>query len=388
MTQYVEGINPAMLRWARECAGLTQEDVGVSFGKKADVIIAWENGNKAPTYNQLEKLAYQLYKRPLAVFFLPEPPEEPDIKQSFRTLPEFELENLSTDTLHNIRLARSMQLGLIELTDGSNPSERQIFRDIRIDLNTDIAKWASVVREYLGVSLESQTQTKNHDEALKTWRDAIQDCGVFVFKRSFKQRDISGFCIEHNTFPIIFLNNSTAKSRQIFSIFHELSHLLIGESGITKSDDRYIETMSGTNEKIETACNRFAGEFLVPSNHINQWFRINPEDEYVSNLADYYRVSREVVLRKFLDNGYVDKSYYEKKRSQWHKEYIDSRDDASPGGNYYLTQASYLGEKYLRLAFSKYYQGAISVEQLADYLNVKTGSIPGLEPLVFRKAEY
>jgi hypothetical protein len=43
------------------------------------------------------------------------------------------------------------------------------------------------------------------------------------------------------------------------------------------------------------------------------------------------------------------------------------------------TQASYLGERYLRLAFGKYYEGAISIEQLADYLNVKVSSVGGLE---------
>ena len=66
-----------------------------------DEILAWEKGKSAPTYAQLEKLAYSLYKRPLAVFFLPVPPPEPDIKQEFRTLPDFEIDQLAADTLHS-----------------------------------------------------------------------------------------------------------------------------------------------------------------------------------------------------------------------------------------------------------------------------------------------
>jgi transcriptional regulator with XRE-family HTH domain len=55
-----------------------EKDVGLSVAEVAQMlkrppeeIEAWESGEDAPTYPQLEKLAYQIYKRPLAVFFLP-----------------------------------------------------------------------------------------------------------------------------------------------------------------------------------------------------------------------------------------------------------------------------------------------------------------------------
>jgi hypothetical protein len=44
--------------------------------RKPEEVEAWEAGESAPTYPQLEKLAYQIYKRPLAVFFLPTPLDE------------------------------------------------------------------------------------------------------------------------------------------------------------------------------------------------------------------------------------------------------------------------------------------------------------------------
>jgi len=39
----------------------------------------------------------------------------------------------------------------------------------------------------------------------------------------------------------------------------------------------------------------------------------------------------------------------------------------------------------MSLAFSNYYRGKISVEQLADYLNVSAKNIPGLEQFVLQK---
>jgi len=51
----------------------------------------------------------------------------------------------------------------------------------------------------------------------------------------------------------------------------------------------------------------------------------------------------------------------------------------------HATQASYLSEKYAQLALSNYYRGAISVEQLADYLNVSVKNVPGIEYYILRK---
>jgi transcriptional regulator with XRE-family HTH domain len=110
MTSPVAGINPEILVWARKRSGQTIEEVAASLGKEASVIQSWEAGEAAPTYVQLEKLAYSVFRRPLALFFFPAPPDEPDPHQSFRTLPDFEIEELSAETRFRICQARAMQL--------------------------------------------------------------------------------------------------------------------------------------------------------------------------------------------------------------------------------------------------------------------------------------
>src|SRR2546427_5395405 len=116
MANQVAGINPNVLVWARERSGHSIEDVAASFKKDAKEIESWERGETAPTYVQLEKLAYVLYKRPLALFFFPDVPAEENPEKSFRTLPDSEIEDLAPDTHHKIREARAMQISLAELS--------------------------------------------------------------------------------------------------------------------------------------------------------------------------------------------------------------------------------------------------------------------------------
>ena len=61
-------VNPALITWARERAGLTPEEATAKFRK----IAAWEAGDAGPTYPQLEDLA-EAFKVPVAVFFFHTP---------------------------------------------------------------------------------------------------------------------------------------------------------------------------------------------------------------------------------------------------------------------------------------------------------------------------
>lgn len=268
MANYAEGINPDILKWARKKSGYSLDKIAQKIKKKIDVIREWESGKSVPTYIQLEKLANKVYKRPVALFFFPEPPHEPDVRQSFRTLPSFEIDRLSPDTLYAIRQAKAMQIALAELNDGINPSPQIIFRDIQLDFHSDLSGETIKVRDYLGISLEKQVEWGNSEDALKNWREAIQDKGIFVFKRSFKEKGISGFCLLDKEFPVIYLNNSTAVTRQIFSLFHELSHILLKINGITIPYDRYIDSLSGDTKEIEIFCNKFAADSLAISSNV------------------------------------------------------------------------------------------------------------------------
>jgi Zn-dependent peptidase ImmA (M78 family)/transcriptional regulator with XRE-family HTH domain len=384
MAKPVAAVNHKILTWARERSGQTIDQVAAKLHKDPAVIAAWEAGTDAPSYPQLETLAYKIYKRPLAVFFFPAPPPEEDPKTSFRTLPDFEIEDLHPDTRLKIRQARAFQVSLSELNDGKNPAEQKIFIDLHVRNGAAAGEVAAKARSYLGIDAKVQRSWNGNDQALKAWRRAVEDKGVYVFKNSFKQKDVSGFCLYDTEFPIIYVNNSTAQTRQIFTILHELGHILTATGGVTKRDDSYIAKLTGPDRQIEIFCNRFAAEALLPLGEFKNALGPNPaSDESIAQIANGYRVSRHVVLLRLLGLDLVSQGFYEQKVAEWKADY-DAKKPEKGGGSYYNTQGAYFGEKFLNLAFGKYYDGKISIEQLADYLNVKESSVPGIEQLVLQ----
>jgi Zn-dependent peptidase ImmA (M78 family) len=68
-------------------------------------------------------------------------------------------------------------------------------------------------------------------------------------------------------FPLIYINNSTAFARQVFTLFQELAHILLHINGITQLNDAYVDRLVGNNRQIEVFCNRFAAEVLIPTDH-------------------------------------------------------------------------------------------------------------------------
>ena len=388
-------VNPDVLRWARETLRLSQEEVAQRMKKKTSDIEAWERGEASPTYIQLESLAYEIYKRPIALFFFPEIPEEEAVERTFRTLPEQELQRMPPRILYLLRRARVFQLNLAELYDDVNPASRHILRDLDFAPSVAVTEMAQQVRSYLGIDLAQQQSWDDADDALKRWRTVLEDHGVFVFKDSFnspgkKNEDsvesaFSGFCLYDTDFPVIYVNNNKAKNRQIFTLFHELAHLLMHTGGVDTRQDDYIDNLTGNSRRIEILCNQFAAEFLVPSGDFRARLVGKPiHDREIGEWAGLYGVSRETILRRLLDWGRVSQQEYEEKTRQWRKE---RRESSGSGGNYYLTRGAYLGERYVEAVFSNYHQGKVSLEQAADYLDIKTRNVAGMEEWLFKQGE-
>jgi Zn-dependent peptidase ImmA (M78 family) len=373
--------NRSIITWARERNGFTIEGLATVMKIDPNEIRMWESGDKFPSYTMLEKLAYKYLKVPLAIFFFPEPPNIEDTVGKFRRLPDYELTKFSPDTIKIIRTSQGYQDSLIELIS-SDKKGKQIFHDINAGGLSPI-QLANQVRQFLGIKIEKQFEFLGIEEAFKAWRHAIEVAGIYTFKTSFKDRFVSGFCLLHDEFPIIVINNSNSFSRQIFTLVHELGHILYNIHGITDIDDNYIEYMPDKEKLLEINCNRFASELLVPNKIFIRDIPPNFKPEIVPMLATKYSVSREVILRKLLNNNMISEEYYHSKAQELNNEYLRMPPKVK-GGNWYLTQLSYLGEGFTRLAFASYYSGQTSKEQLAQHLNINAKNIDKLESYIFR----
>jgi hypothetical protein len=152
--------------------------------------------------HSLEKLAHA-YRKPLALFFFPKPPEGISYNTEFRTISASEIKNLPHKITRLMNEALVMQMNLQELEENPLAKENILHNKLKKVNELDVTR---VAREILGITIEQQIQTKSSKKMLEIWRDAFSDQGIYVFKEAFSNDSISGFCIYDEQFPVIYLN--------------------------------------------------------------------------------------------------------------------------------------------------------------------------------------
>lgn len=370
-------VEPKVLEWARRSIGMSQKDVAGEFKFKDEAVInAWEQGAKKPTISQIEKLA-SLYKRPLAAFLLSKPPLEPPLPKDYRTELSVKHKPLTPNTLLAIRKARRLQVSALELNKELDYPLKPI--SMRTSLSEKPEAVAKKVSEVIVPSNFNISTFDNSDEAFEGWKKILEDNGILVFQLSIKQREIKAFSLIEGELPAIVVNKGDEANSKIFSLFHELGHILLNESGIC---DMLEEEHSPT---IEIFCNHFAGAFLVPTEKLlgHKLVKQNKsaawENQILSSIANDFRVSKEVILRRLLIHGKTTNDFYKKWREKYVKEY-------HPFGrgkrNRIKERIQERGKKYVSMVFTAYNQDKISVLDVADYMEVKIDQIPRVRELL------
>lgn len=383
-------IEPSILIWARESLGLSLTEVALKLDKDRETIQQWEYGNSFPTLAQLEKLAYNIYKRPLAVFFLPKPPKETTPKQDFRTLPDNEISNLSPELRLIIRRAKHHQLVLKQINDNKNPLVKPIHSEFNFDSINSNKKTANKIREYLGITKRLQQSFKNIEEAFNYYRNLIEHNGIFVFQYPLKEA--RGFSLMDSEFPVIVINSGDSPNGKIFSLFHELCHILFNTGGVFR--DYYSEELKQKPNQIEVLCNQFASDILLPGYELlNENLILENRDDKewtedtLREIAFIFKVSKEVVLRKLLDEGKTTQAFYVKTRNKWNEKYkndLEKKQKTQQGGpTYHVTNLSHLGKNFVIQVLTNFHSGKLTASQVADFLSIKLNRIPEYEKKVF-----
>ena len=104
-------------------------------------------------------------------------------------------------------------------------------------------------------------------------------------------------------------------------------------------------------------------------------------EEIFAELASYFGVSREAVLRRLLDQGRVGAAFYQRNAAIW-----AAQQSASKGGSYYANQRAYLSDRFAREVVGRHYRHQITLEQAADFLGIKPKSLAGFEEHVLHGA--
>lgn len=361
-----------MLVWARESIKISIEQASKYLKIDVDELREIEKGTKPISYSNLEKMA-KLYGRPLAIFFFSRPVEEPIPIKEFRSLPDIAFYDFDPNMHKLFRKSIIMQLNVAELKNNISLFEN---KNINLDYN-NISISCIKVRELLGISLNEQKKINDINKSLEMWRNAFDKIGISVFKDSFKNDSYSGFCVYDKKFPVIYINNNMSKNRQLFTLFHELCHILFKTSGVDiENDNKINDSIVNIKDKnIEQFCNKFASEFLVPyTDFVMQYNYLanlnNDIEDICLKLSKLYTVSKEVILRKIVDNNFCSSDKYQIFVDKWNNE-LNNIPKRKPMGNYYNNKITYLGKNYVSSVLKEYFSHSINYNQASNYLLIK-----------------
>jgi len=386
-------INPDVLEWARTSAAYSVQTAAEKVGVEEEILSAWEAGDDQPSVPQLRKLA-DLYKRPLAVMYLPERPSTFNPMHDFRRLPDVGLRSYSPELAYEIRTAQQRRQLALELAADDEGEPFPKFT-LETTLITAAENAGQSIRQALGVTFDIQSKWRDNRAAFLAWRLRIEELGVLVFQASrIESSEASGFAYWAEELPFIVVNQKDAPGRRTFSLLHELAHLMLHQSGV--SDLIAEGRRPVADEKVEVFCNQVAAAALMPKLQ----FLSQPEigrapdgrrewtDEDIAALARTFSVSREAVVRRLLTLGRTTDDFYRKKRAQYAQEYNASRvrerekqgDKPIPRNMPRETVATF-GRPLVRMLLSRYHSDRLSLAELSGFLGVKVRHVPGIEQL-------
>lgn len=378
-------VKPELLTWARKTAHLSVDETAKKITVSEEKLRSWESGVSLPTIKQLRKLA-KTYKQSVAVFYLPKPPymEQPGIRD-YRRMPGQSLDELSSNLTFEIRNA--VERREIALERYAEKGEVPPNFGVTAAINNDPEKLGEKIRDILNITYEKQILWRDRRLAFNYWRQAMETTGMLVFQStSIALSDMRGFSLNKHPLPVIVVNRKDAYAARIFTMIHELVHIMLRKAGLCDLDND--SGRPPEEQMIEVFCNRAAGAALVPKKFLlrEDIVRNKPKgqdwsDEELHELSNHYAVSREVILRRFLVLSLTDEEFYKKKREQFLEEYR-----STPKAKGYVPPAvdtvSEMGKPFVRLILEAFNSERITSSDAADYLGVRLKHLSKISELV------
>ena len=396
--QRAENANPSMLAWARQAAGLSQEEAARSVGLAAskhttavEKLIAIESGAARPTRHQLLRFA-DAYRRPPTVFYLASPPAPGRRDEDFRTTsgppPSPQEAALLDALLRDVRVRQSMvKAALEEDEDAARPNLNG-----RLSLDDRVPDAVATLRGALDVGDDWH---RGIDDPFAFLRSRVERLGAFVllvgdlgsYHTAVSERVFRGFALADAVAPFIVVNHQDATAARPFTLLHELAHICLGASGV--SADPPSTRPRRINDRIEFFCNDVAGEFLLPANAIASPGRIGSVDEArerAEDVAKEWPVSEAMVAYRLWRSGRIERDVYRQLHAfyirRWQEQKERQRADmrkAESGPSYYVVRRHRLGEALRALVRQLLQAEELTHTKAAKILGVKPSSV---EPLL------
>jgi Zn-dependent peptidase ImmA (M78 family)/transcriptional regulator with XRE-family HTH domain len=363
-------LQPAILEWARERAGLSEVALAKKLTAKPEQVEKWEEDGNL-TYKRAEKLA-KVTHTPFGYLFLSAPPEEKLPVADFRTLASEEKGRPSPELLDVLYDAMRKQdwyrEHLLEL--GEDP--------VRFvgsaTMKTEINELADAIRRDFKFNSQLRAAAANWEQALSLMFDHCEDQGVMVIRsgiadgnthRPLSVEEFRGFALTDPYAPLVFINSKDSPAGQMFTLVHELVHLWLGLSGVSNLNQSYANT-----KRVEIYCNAVAAEVLVPLAELKDALKDGLDT--VPALKKRFKVSSLVILRRLHDAKQIDRAQFQQLYQAEEVAFATKRDAQASGGNYYATQRVRSGgSRFARALIASTLEGRTPYREAQSLLGIK-----------------
>ena len=340
-------VNPELLRWARERAGIVQEDLTEKFRKLPE----WESGDIQPSLRQVEAFARAVHA-PVGYLFLSEPPKEAVPIPDFRTFADHPVTRPSPNLLDTIYACQERQSWYREFARIAGESDLDFVDSASVDAAPETV--AAQIRETLGFDLAARRECPTWTDALRLFIRQADEAGILVMvsgivmsntRRRLDPAEFRGFALCDPLAPLIFVNGKDTKAAQMFTLAHELAHVWLGASALSN-----LGTVPGLGfRREEVWCNAVAAELLVPLEALRSDLRRNePLPDTLSRLARTFKVSTLVILRRLLDAGWLTRERFDAAWTQESEHLRKLVQAGSDGGDFYRTTVARAGRRFTR----------------------------------------
>jgi Zn-dependent peptidase ImmA (M78 family) len=371
-------ISPEVFRWATDRAGLANDELAKRMNVKVEKVHDWEAGIALPTFRQTERLAEAL-RVPLGYLFLSQPPKMEIPISDFRTLPNKENLFISIDLQEVIYDAQRKSNWYKEwrIEEGLEPYE--FVGKYSVDNTVDDV--VQDLRRELDIPEGFVRGLHSWSEHLNQLINKVEDKGILVLQsgivgnnthRKLSVDEFRGFSIADNYAPLIFINSQDAITARIFTLVHELTHVWIGEGGI--SDPNYFKK-GHPLKKIETFCNKVAAEFLIPGKLLEkQWNRKIGAIENTETLCRKFFVSQESVLQRAYNLGLVSDEDFTETLIYIQSNQKKIKKDG--GGNYYRNLITRNSKRFTQDVLYAVRSNRLTYIAAARLLNTQPDKLP------------
>ena len=364
---------------------MTVEVAAKKIGVSDERLTSWENGSSHPTMAQMRKVS-NVYKRPLAVFYLSEIPTDFTPLRDFRRLPHDIPREYSPELNFLVRRVRERREWAAEIRRELNYEKLHFIGSE--NPGNEVSAVAENARNILDVSLDKQKTWKSPEQARKAWMDRFERLRLLVFQSSqVDLGEMRGFTMVDEYAPVITINSKDSDTGRIFTLMHEFAHLLIGSQGI--SNLTFQPRSGSVEDRTEVFCNGVAAELLVPRGDLKRTVRkgeiSSDVERSIITLSKLYSVSREVIARRLADLGYITRALYREKRQQYLSEL--ERDKRPKSGEIRIPRFRIVirdnGKGFTKLVMSAYHENLIGLRDVSHLLNVKLKHLSQIEAEIF-----